>query len=110
VDERGRYHGRQLRREADGACYLGMLTVDPARQAGGIGRGLLERSEAIAREWGCGLMRMTVISMRSELIAYYERKGYRLTGKTVPFAPGPGIFGDPKVAGLAFAELEKALP
>ena len=66
----------ELRR--DGAqCYLGMLSIDPRRQSGGLGKALLERSEELARGWGCARMRMTVITTRAELIAYYERRGYR---------------------------------
>ncbi len=98
-----------LKREDDGSCYLGMLTVDPARQGGGLGKSLLERSEAVAREWGCRRMRMTVISVRGELIAFYERRGYAKTGKTEPFPENDPRFGLPKVRGLVFAELAKPL-
>lgn len=98
-----------LKKEADGSCYLGMLTVDPARQAGGLGKELLRRSEELAREWKCPRMRMTVISVRAELIAYYERRGYRRTGKTEPFPEDDPRFGLPKVRGLRFAELVKPL-
>jgi GNAT superfamily N-acetyltransferase len=98
-----------LKKEEDGSCYLGMLTVDPERQAGGIGKALMVRSEEIARGWGCARMRMTVIDARAELIAYYERRGYRLTGKTEPFPEDDPRFGLPKVCGLRFAELAKPL-
>lgn len=98
-----------LRREPDGSCYLGMLTVDPARQAGGLGKEIMVRSEALAREWGCARMRMTVISVRAELIAFYERRGYAKTGRTEPFPEGDPRFGLPKVSGLTFVELVKPL-
>jgi GNAT superfamily N-acetyltransferase len=98
-----------LKKEADGSCYLGMLTVDPARQSAGIGKALMARSEEIARTWGCRRMRMTVIAVRAELIAYYERRGYAKTGATEPFPEGDPRFGLPKVAGLMFAELVKPL-
>jgi len=98
-----------LKKEADGSCYLGMLSVDPNRQAGGLGKELLAQSEKIARAWGCARMRMTVISVRAELIAYYERRGYRPTGRTEPFPENDPRFGLPKVRGLTFAELEKPL-
>ena len=49
--------------------------VEPASQARGVGRALLARSEELARGWGASRMRMTVISVRAELIAYYERRG-----------------------------------
>ena len=98
-----------LKKEADGSCYLGMLTVDPARQAGGIGKLIMAHSDAVARAWGCRRMRMTVISVRGELIAYYERRGYARTGASEPFPEDDPRFGLPKVRGLVFVELAKAL-
>jgi GNAT superfamily N-acetyltransferase len=98
-----------LKKEQDGSCYLGMLTVDPARQAGGIGKLIMAHSDAVARAWGCRRMRMTVISARAELIAYYERRGYAKTGATEPFPEDDPRFGLPKVRGLTFVELAKAL-
>ncbi|MDE2491409.1 MAG: GNAT family N-acetyltransferase [Elusimicrobia bacterium] len=99
----------RLAREDGGSCYVGMLTIDPARQGGGLGKELLARCEAVAREWGCARTRMTVISRRAELIAFYERRGYRATGRVEPFPEGDPRFGLPKVRGLAFAELVKPL-
>ncbi len=98
-----------LRREEDGGCYLGMLAVDPERQAAGVGRRLLERGEEAAGGWGCRRMRMTVISLRAELIAYYERRGYIRTGRREPFPERDPRFGLPKTAGLEFVELVKPL-
>jgi len=98
-----------LKKEDAATCYLGMLTVDPARQAGGVGKEMLKRSEELARAWGCTRVRMTVIDVRAELIAYYERRGYARTGRTEPFPEGDPRFGLPKVRGLRFAELVKPL-
>lgn len=98
-----------LKREGDGACYLGMLTVDPGRQAGGLGKKLLARAEELARSWGCRAMRMTVIDTRAELLAFYERRGYARTGKSEPFPSHDPRFGLPKVADLRFCELVKPL-
>ena len=98
-----------LKKEADASCYLGMLTVDPARQGGGLGKLLMARSEDLARQWKCSRMRMTVISARPELIAYYERRGYAKTGVTEPFPENDPRFCLPKVRGLVFAELSKPL-
>jgi hypothetical protein len=39
-----------------------------------------------AKKWGCKLIYMTVISVRTELIAWYERHGYVNTNKTKPFS------------------------
>ena len=81
----------------DGLGYLGMLTVDPERQAGGLGRELLEAGEAWARDrFGARAMEMTVIARRRELIAWYERRGYALTGETRPFPMDDPRFGLPR--------------
>lgn len=64
--------------------YLGMLTVSPLLQAGGIGRKLLEACEAYTSEQGIRTITMTVITLREELIAWYERRGYRKTGEIIP--------------------------
>jgi hypothetical protein len=54
-------------------------------------------------------MHMTVISVREELIAWYERRGYRRTGRTTPFPYGDERFGIPQRADLEFELLVKAL-
>ncbi|MBI3288522.1 MAG: GNAT family N-acetyltransferase [Elusimicrobia bacterium] len=99
----------ELKRESPGCCYLGMLTIDPARQRGGLGHRLLARAEQLAREWGCSQMRMRVIEGRDALIQYYQRRGYRLTGEHEPFPQGDPRFGIPKVRGLRFCVLAKPL-
>lgn len=93
----------------DDAWYVGMVTVSPLRQAGGVGRTLLEAAEAHARARGGKRMEMTVISVRDTLIAWYERRGYRLTGATEPFPYGDERFGAPQRDDLQFVILEKAL-
>lgn len=76
---------------SEGLAYLGMLCVDPAIQAGGLGRWLIGEAEALAmREFGANTMEMTVIGRREDLIAYYERRGYARTGEARPFP-----YGDP---------------
>jgi ribosomal protein S18 acetylase RimI-like enzyme len=87
--------------------YLGMLTVSPELQAGGIGRQLLEAAEQMARDRQCRAITMTVIPQRHELLAWYERRGYQRTGGVHPFPDDPR-FGEPKVP-LSFIELEKPL-
>ncbi len=72
-----------------GRAYLGMLCVDPASQAGGLGRALIAEAEAAAAsQFGTTVMELTVVSVREELIAWYLRRGYALTGETRPF-PAP---------------------
>ncbi len=94
----------------DGAGYLGMFSVKPDLQGGGVGKLLLAEAERIARdEWKLPAMRMTVIDIRDELIAFYERRGYRRTGVTKPFPYGDERFGIPKRDDLRFEVLEKSL-
>lgn len=89
--------------------YLGMVTVDPELQGRGIGKAVLAAAER--RAWaniGASHAEMTVIGQRHELIAWYERRGYRLTGERRPFPEDPR-FGQPKRNDLEFVVLEKRL-
>ena len=98
-----------LQRKADSA-YLGMLTVRPDLQAGGIGKHLLAAAEHWVREnWRFRLVEMTVIRQRPELIAWYERRGYVNMHRTEPFPYGDTKFGLPKRSDLEFVVLEKQL-
>lgn len=87
--------------------YLGMLTVSPRQQTHGIGRQLLSAAETYAREQQCPVIFMSVISVRHELLAWYERKGYYQTGETRPF-PTDNKFGIPTQP-LEFLILEKKM-
>ncbi len=96
--------------EDDGAGYFGMFSVVPGLQGGGIGKQVLAECERIARDdWRLPAMRMTVIDIRDELIAFYERRGYRRTGILKPFPYGDERFGLPRRDDLRFEVLEKAL-
>ncbi len=89
--------------------HLAMLTVDPCRQAGGLGRALLSKAEDYVRSQGAARVRMTVIWLRDSLIAWYERRGYRRTGRIEPFPYGDERVGVPLRNDLHFVVLEKAL-
>lgn len=92
------------------AAYFGMFAVRPGSQGGGLGRRVLAEAERSAREtWGVSSMHMTVISVRDELIAWYERRGYRRTGELSPFPYGDERFGIPLRDDLAFELLVKEL-
>ncbi|WP_417620738.1 GNAT family N-acetyltransferase [Parasphingorhabdus sp.] len=98
----------QLTRLVNRLAYLGLLTVDPDRQASGLGRQLLVQSERFVREqWQAAAIEMTVIRQRTDLIAYYERRGYMRTGEHRPFPHGDPRFGLPKSTELEFAVLRK---
>lgn len=92
----------------DGAGYFGMFAVQPGQQGAGTGRAMLDACERIATDtWGMDTIRMTVITQRAELIAWYERRGYRRTGVFKPFPYGDERFGIPKRDDLRFEVLEK---
>src|SRR5690606_19933342 len=93
-----------------GHAYFGTFAVDPGRQGGGLGKQVLAEAERLAQEeWGAGEMRMTVISLREELIAWYERRGYVRTGERSPFPYDNERFGRPKRDDLEFEHLVKKL-
>jgi len=99
----------QLEHRGDHA-YFGMFAVSPALQGAGLGRTIIAEAERQARAtWGVGEMRMTVISVREDLIAWYERRGYRRTGEMTPFPYGDERFGVPQRADLRFELLVKPL-
>lgn len=99
----------QLEHRGD-AAYFGMFAVRPAMQGGGLGRQIIAEAERSARErWGVREMQMTVITLRADLIAWYERRGYRRTGKLSPFPYGDERFGIPQRDDLAFELLVKDL-
>ena len=94
----------------DGAGYFGMCAVRPDLQGAGLGKQVLGEAERVAREeWRLPAMRMTVLTARADLIAFYERRGFRRTGATKPFPYGDERFGRPRREDLEFAVLEKQL-
>lgn len=99
-----------LLQNENNASYLGMFVVRPTLQDQGIGRQLMQAAEQFVKsEWQCNRLWMTVITRRTELIAYYERRGYVRTGVHKPFpAEVASAFG--KVDDLQFEVLEKILP
>ncbi|MFE5488366.1 GNAT family N-acetyltransferase [Streptomyces virginiae] len=91
-------------------AYFGMFAVRPGLQGGGLGKEILAEAERRARDtWGADEMRMTVVNVREELIAYYVRRSYRRTGELSPFPYGDERFGIPLRDDLAFELLVKPL-
>ncbi|QKW05239.1 GNAT family N-acetyltransferase [Streptomyces sp. NA04227] len=92
------------------AAYFGMFAVRPQAQGGGLGKAVLAEAErAVRADWGAREMHMTVISVRDDLIAWYERRGYRRTGSMTPFPYGDERFGLPQRPDLQFELLVKPL-
>jgi ribosomal protein S18 acetylase RimI-like enzyme len=91
----------------NGVWYLGLLTVRPDLQNQQLGRALLAAAEGFAKERGARRIRMTVVNVRDTLIAWYQRRGYTLTGETQPFPYVDERFGRPLREDLHFVVLEK---
>lgn len=94
-----------LHHENRESLYFGMLAVKPDIQAKGIGRRILSAIETEARNLKCQQIRLTVIEIRSELISYYERNGFGLTGAHYPFP----FLANLKIPGLKLLEMVKPL-
>lgn len=91
-------------------AYFGMFAVSPDLQGAGLGKIVIAEAERQARAtWDATEMHMTVISVRDDLIAWYERRGYRRTGKMTPFPYGDERFGIPQRDDLQFELLVKPL-
>ena len=87
--------------------HFGMIAVKPSLQNKGYGKNLIKAAEAITfREWRVVGFHMAVISIRHELIAFYERLGYKRTGEFVEF-PVKSDLWQPKVEGLNLQYLAK---
>jgi N-acetylglutamate synthase-like GNAT family acetyltransferase len=100
----------QVQSRGVGLAYLGQLAVDPDQQASGIGSRLIEAAEALAvNEFSASIMEMTVIVQRTELTAYYVRRGYRETGEMRAFPFDNARIGVATRRDLAFTVLEKVL-
>ena len=107
LNEEGVLEGCVLLHKKDNRIYLGMFSVSPLAQGKGIGKKLLAAADDYAREHNCTSIYMTVITVREELIAWYERNGYQKTGKVLPF-PVDERFGIPTQP-LEMLVLEKHL-
>jgi GNAT superfamily N-acetyltransferase len=91
-------------------AYFGLFAVAPTEQSHGIGSRVLDEAEhRVHSWWGCTRMEMHVIDLRSELIEWYERRGYRRTGETEPFPYHAVRNGRPRRDDLRFAVLVKEL-
>ena len=96
-----------LDKKKGGVWNLGLLTIRPDLQNKQLGRALLAAAEDFARERGGRRIRMTVVNVRDNLLAWYQRRGYRVTGETQPFPYGDERYGRPLRDDLHFVVLEK---
>jgi len=87
--------------------HFGMVAVKPSLQNKGYGKDVITAAETMTkREWRVAGFHMAVISLRTELIEFYERLGYMRTGELKDF-PEDSDLWQPKVADLKFEYLAK---
>jgi ribosomal protein S18 acetylase RimI-like enzyme len=92
------------------SCYVGMMTVEPTRQGRRLGRQMLDAAERRAMsQWQSTSMHMTVLVQRTDLMPWYERRGYRRTGELKPFPYDDPRFGLALRNDLRFEVLRKTL-
>lgn len=91
----------------DSVAYIGMLATEPRLQASGLGKTMMAHAESFAMEvFGVSKFKMSVLSARSELIAFYERRGYVRTGEMQDYPVSENV-GQPLVRDLAVETLLK---
>ena len=91
-------------------AYLGMFAVEPASQNLGFGKALMDYAEKLVVEkWQCSEMEISVIRQRMELIGWYEKLGYRVTGEVRDFPYGDERYGIPKRGDLILDILLKEM-
>lgn len=88
---------------------LGMIAVEPHLQNQGIGKWLIAQAEAWAiLHWSVMASQMSVIHLRTPLIAFYQRLGYQPTDEYREFPVAPQLW-QPKVPELKLRVLRKTL-
>mgnify|MGYP006287779245 CR=1 FL=1 len=93
-----------------GGGYFGMFAVEPGLQGRGIGGAVLDEIERMAREdRGHDRLVLVVISLRTEMIDLYLRRGFVPTGDLVPFPYGEERYGRPRRDDLELLVMAKPL-
>ncbi|OJU70191.1 MAG: GNAT family N-acetyltransferase [Acinetobacter sp. 39-4] len=88
---------------------IGTFAIDSSVQNLGYGKQMLNYVEAYVAQ-NCSKVRhliMYVLDVRIELMAYYQRRGYQITGRTEPYPVGASV-GQPLVP-IQLIEMEKAI-
>lgn len=94
--------------QEDDIMHLNMLAIHPELQSYGIGKYMINVVEDKTKAKKLSKVVLTVISIRSELVSYYERRGYRMNGNKHRFpAYDNPRFGIPKRDDLELHEMEK---
>jgi GNAT superfamily N-acetyltransferase len=75
-----------------GIAFIGLLLFAEAHQGAGLGHAALERVAAVAADWHCDALRLTVVATNGRALAFWRREGFREHHrKPVPGATGDGI-------------------
>lgn len=99
-----------VRRTGPTTGYLGMFCVRPSGQGQGTGTEIIAEAERfMSAEWGVTTVEMTVLDARTELLAFYERRGYTRTGEHKAFPYGDERFGLPQRDDLRMEILRKTV-
>ena len=94
--------------DSSGVC-VGLLATRPNLQDQGLGKQMLLHAEQYASEnFKASVCKISVLSSRPELLAFYERRGYILTGHVEEYPVAAGV-GSPIVDGIKVLSLEKIL-
>lgn len=89
------------------SVYIGMLATDPALQTQGLGKQMLQHAEQYAiAHFNASVFKMSVLSFRPELMAFYQRRGYVCTGELEGYPVAAGV-GQPIIQGLQVLALSK---
>lgn len=95
--------------ELEDTVQFGMIAVSPLLQNRGYGKTMIRAAEKLAMsQWGAQRAQMMVISLREELIAFYQRLGYQPTGEILPFPHQPDMW-QPQVGNMQLITLQKTL-
>jgi GNAT superfamily N-acetyltransferase len=92
-----------------GCASIGMLATEPTLQNQGLGKQMLTDAEAYASlNFQADSFQISLLSKRPELLAFYQRRGYQLTGEVSDY-PTRGGVGTPKVGGVEVLTLTKSV-
>ena len=109
LDDGGEIKGCVQVTDSGDSVLLGMLSVPVELQGKGLGAKLIRFVEEDARKRGFKSVKMHVLDVRTELLSYYERKGYRRTGDFSEWPWGDLKWGIPKRDDLKFVVLAKPI-
>mgnify|MGYP000299986808 CR=1 FL=1 len=93
--------------KSDNSAYIGAFAVHPKSQSSGLGKAVLDLAEQYAvTSFQPEQFIMVVLSSRTELIEYYERRGYQRNGniKEYPMHLNVGV---PLISDATIEELTK---